>query len=69
MDDKTEEKKKDSSSTDFYNVKAGLFLACSAGIGLLAGFGGAVAAAKKQGIIGTSVIHITTYVCHRPEIF
>jgi hypothetical protein len=34
----------------FYSVKAGIFLTCSAGIGLLAGFGGAIAAAKKQGV-------------------
>ena len=33
-----------------FRVKAGLFLACSAGIGLLAGFGGAVATARRQGM-------------------
>lgn len=42
-----------------FRVKAGLFLACSAGIGLLAGFGGAIATTRRQdpksfdvGIIG-----------------
>ena len=32
-----------------FRVKAGLFLACSAGIGLLAGFGGAIATTRRQG--------------------
>lgn len=31
-----------------FRVKAGLFLACSAGIGLLAGFGGAIATTRRQ---------------------
>ena len=32
-----------------YKIKAGLFLGLSAGLGLLFGFGGALAQAKKQG--------------------
>ncbi|XP_059092152.1 transmembrane protein 242-like [Tigriopus californicus] len=41
--------KSDSNGSDrWYSLKAGLFLASSAGIGLLMGFGGALAHTKKQ---------------------
>ena len=40
-----------------YRLKAGIFLAASAGIGLFAGFGGALARAKKSGNdIGVSFV-------------
>ena len=45
-----EEGRKDSESADLgYRLKAGAFLAFSAGVGLIGGFGGAVARAKKSG--------------------
>jgi len=48
-----EEKMEDKCGTESsggipYKVKAGVFLTTAAGIGMLAGFGGAIAASKKQ---------------------
>ena len=44
-----EKEQQKSKANGLFRIKAGLFLACSAGIGLLAGFGGAIAAARRQG--------------------
>jgi len=43
-----EKEQQKSKANGLFRIKAGLFLACSAGIGLLAGFGGAIAAARRQ---------------------
>ena len=43
-----EENGNETKKTTGYKIKAGLFLATAGGIGLLAGFSGALAAAKKQ---------------------